>query len=591
MSTTITNLPETSKVNSSDYLVLDQPDKTVKSTVSNFLADTGVVLATQLKDTGSELVTYKSALSGAIARNIHERLSDYVSVKDFGAIGDGVADDTAAIQIANDAATEVGTTLFFPKGVYRCTDGIDKTCEWVGSGAAKIGAFPLTDDKVFMIPGIKNKLPGTCLLFTGVGTKSFSTNREDEFSSVRYCVLNKGRKGQGLTPFGKDLAIVCDFNYKNTLDGEVTDPTNDNSADYDVGLLMHNTDLSGPSNVTVGGYFKVAGTMHFGQDPDGCTVYELRTMGNIGLAIVGDGTGTNSAFNMHGGAIFGNDHHSRNVESGVEKWGKHALYIDIPSSVGSGSRNGISFHGTWLATKLDVPVKYDRCGAIQFFGVVFENATQAGSQQAGGIKKQIGTSNTGDIGFFGCRFNSDQIRISGALLDTATESTVIVSGSNAGYGVEFWKGKVGGRFTGSKNQTNIQLTDDPTKTTSGVVLRRDSSGNFNILHNNDIKFTCDGRGIKTHLSSTVATVSGGQTNITRNLHKLSGGTQELNTLNGGVEGMRVVLVRNTSADTITLKNQTGNLRINGDFTLGAFDTIELIYIGGYWNEIGRVDRA
>lgn len=50
MSTTITNLPETSKVNDSDYLVLDQSDKTVKSTVSNFLTDTGVVLATQLKD-------------------------------------------------------------------------------------------------------------------------------------------------------------------------------------------------------------------------------------------------------------------------------------------------------------------------------------------------------------------------------------------------------------------------------------------------------------------------------------------------------------------------------------------------------------
>ncbi len=57
MSTTITNLPETSKVNGSDYLVLDQSDKTVKSTVSNFLADTGVVLATQLKDTdGADLI-------------------------------------------------------------------------------------------------------------------------------------------------------------------------------------------------------------------------------------------------------------------------------------------------------------------------------------------------------------------------------------------------------------------------------------------------------------------------------------------------------------------------------------------------------
>lgn len=57
MSTTITNLPETSKVNDSDYLVLDQSDKTVKSTVSNFLTDTGVVLATQLKDTdGADLI-------------------------------------------------------------------------------------------------------------------------------------------------------------------------------------------------------------------------------------------------------------------------------------------------------------------------------------------------------------------------------------------------------------------------------------------------------------------------------------------------------------------------------------------------------
>ena len=117
MSTTITNLPETSKVNGSDYLVLDQPDKTVKSTVSNFLTDTGVVLATQLKDTGSKLVTYKSALSGAIARNIHERLSDYVSVKDFGAIGDGIANDTNAFMAAH-AVLRPNQSLFIPLGTY-----------------------------------------------------------------------------------------------------------------------------------------------------------------------------------------------------------------------------------------------------------------------------------------------------------------------------------------------------------------------------------------------------------------------------------------------------------------------------------------
>jgi hypothetical protein len=52
-----------------------------------------------------------------------------VSVKDFGAVGDGVADDTAAIQAAIDATVSMisgfagtGRTLFFPNGIYLCGD-------------------------------------------------------------------------------------------------------------------------------------------------------------------------------------------------------------------------------------------------------------------------------------------------------------------------------------------------------------------------------------------------------------------------------------------------------------------------------------
>ena len=42
------------------------------------------------------------------------------NVRDFGAVGDGVADDTAAIQRAIDYITEHnGGTLFFPIGKYR----------------------------------------------------------------------------------------------------------------------------------------------------------------------------------------------------------------------------------------------------------------------------------------------------------------------------------------------------------------------------------------------------------------------------------------------------------------------------------------
>ena len=55
--------------------------------------------------------------SGAVQRTVESKLQDVVSVKDFGAVGDGVADDTAAIQ----AALNLGIPIFFPAGIYRTT--------------------------------------------------------------------------------------------------------------------------------------------------------------------------------------------------------------------------------------------------------------------------------------------------------------------------------------------------------------------------------------------------------------------------------------------------------------------------------------
>lgn len=96
---------------------------------------------------GDALIGFKQAnasgfLPSAVSRTVNTKLQEYVSVKDFGAVGDGVADDTAAIQAAiNYAATtanaSAGTSsVLFPAGSYKTTSGltVDRNFRFIGNG-------------------------------------------------------------------------------------------------------------------------------------------------------------------------------------------------------------------------------------------------------------------------------------------------------------------------------------------------------------------------------------------------------------------------------------------------------------------------
>ena len=90
--------------------------------VADYTTETATIAATPLyqafKQAMSAFVGQSdiTATGSTTARSLEDRFADIVNVKDFGAVGDGVTDDTEAIQAAFDFGR--GNTVFIPAGVY-----------------------------------------------------------------------------------------------------------------------------------------------------------------------------------------------------------------------------------------------------------------------------------------------------------------------------------------------------------------------------------------------------------------------------------------------------------------------------------------
>lgn len=79
----------------------------------------------------------QSAIDALGSGSSSASIPGFFNVKDFGALGNGVADDTVAIQAGYNAAAAVKGTLFFPSGNYICSGldigGVmDRGCTFLG---------------------------------------------------------------------------------------------------------------------------------------------------------------------------------------------------------------------------------------------------------------------------------------------------------------------------------------------------------------------------------------------------------------------------------------------------------------------------
>jgi hypothetical protein len=105
------------------------------------------------------------ATGSTTARSLANRFADVVNVKDFGAVGDGVADDTAAIQAAIDISSTQNRSLLFPKGVYGVTTIFTnkQCCTWYFQQAELKGIASTATDCIVKFDGVRCMIYGMVL--------------------------------------------------------------------------------------------------------------------------------------------------------------------------------------------------------------------------------------------------------------------------------------------------------------------------------------------------------------------------------------------------------------------------------------------
>lgn len=79
-----------------------------------------------------------------VNRPINLKLEEIVSAKDFGAVGNGTTDDTAAIQAAIDSLSATGGTVYLPTGTYKVASKISWTSNNITLLGAGVGATTLS---------------------------------------------------------------------------------------------------------------------------------------------------------------------------------------------------------------------------------------------------------------------------------------------------------------------------------------------------------------------------------------------------------------------------------------------------------------
>ena len=126
----------------------------------------------------------------------------WANVLDYGAVGDGVTNDSAAIQAAIDASPNV----YFPTGVYLCNVNINSFFTWAGDGMKVSVLKPFTT----ATPCVTNLYEEPDWRFTSITDIGFESAGQN---GIGFCFGNPSAYAVGMEVIGRVVFNRCGWQY------------------------------------------------------------------------------------------------------------------------------------------------------------------------------------------------------------------------------------------------------------------------------------------------------------------------------------------------------------------------------------------
>lgn len=193
----------------------------ITASIINIADAGGYYASSKVEGALQEAATFTQSGTGAVLRTKTDKLKETVSVKDFGAVGDGVTDDTQAIQDALDTENSV----YFPDGNYVVTDLTLSSNNVTIYGSGTIVKKANVDGVVLTITGNNNIVTG--LRFDGTAPTPTQNYTNDiiqipsgELNIVSSCTIN-GSNGGGISVRNSKNNKIINNTVLNTHDNNI----------------------------------------------------------------------------------------------------------------------------------------------------------------------------------------------------------------------------------------------------------------------------------------------------------------------------------------------------------------------------------